>query len=365
MARAIELSRMGYPAPNPRVGCVLVRDGKIVGEGFHALAGGSHAEVAALLDAGPKSEQATTYVTLEPCDHVGRTGPCSVALIDAGVCRVIYAVADPNPKAKGGAARLREAGVAVDGGLLESEAAVINERFLTAMRLHRPFVIVKAAITLDGRIALPSGESQWITGESARLAGRWLRKEMGAVLVGPGTVLADDPHLTPDVPGYDWIPPANFARVVLDPRLEIPSSARVFDAAAPTLHVVPEHGKPTRAEGGSSLRLPLENGRFPIPLLLEKLFELGHTGLLVEGGGRTIGSFFQAGCVDAIELFVAPKVLGEGPSWVEAFKIPGLGDAPEFKVKSTERLGDDLHLSLRKAISSPPLAGEDLPRPRG
>jgi diaminohydroxyphosphoribosylaminopyrimidine deaminase/5-amino-6-(5-phosphoribosylamino)uracil reductase len=285
---------------------------------------------------------------------------------------VVYAVSDPNPKAQGGADRLRHAGINVQEGIFAKEAANVNERFLVAMRTQRPFVMVKAAMSLDGRISLPSGESQWITGSSARYEGRKLRGEMGSVLVGPGTVLADDPHLT----AVDSETGAYFTgmradeygvvtRVVLDPRTELPPAARVFDDAAPTLHVVPEHGKPTRAEVGSSLRLPLQDGRFPIPLLLERLFELGHTGVLVEGGGRTIGSFFQAGCVDAIELFVAPKVLGSGTSWVEAFEIEGLSAAPEFKVRSVERVGEDLHLSLRKAISSPPLPGEDLPRPRG
>lgn len=231
-------------------------------------------------------------------------------------------------------------------------ATKANERFLESMGLRRPFVTVKAGVGLDGRIGLPNGESKWITGHQARHVARTLRGEMGAVLVGPGTVLADDPHLTGFEPEsgafYQGMPPEEYGvavRIVLDPRAELPTTARVFDNAAPTIHVLP--GQDTRAEGGSSLRLPLENGRFPIPLLLEKLFELGHTGLLVEGGGRTIGSFFQAGCVDAIELFIAPKVLGEGPSWVEAFKIPELADAPEFKVRTIERFGDDVHLSLR------------------
>lgn len=339
MARAIELSRRGFPAPNPHVGCVIVRDGAIVGEGYHRLAGLPHAEVEALTEAGDSARGATAYVTLEPCSHHGRTPPCTGALIAAGVSRVVYAVDDPNPRAGGGAQRLRDAGIEVEGGLLAEQAAAANERFLFAMRMNRPFVTVKAGIGLDGRIALPSGESKWITSEEARECARRLRADMGAVLVGPGTVLADDPHLT-----YAG---GSVARVVLDPRDELPPAARVFDEAAPTLHVVPKCLTSPVGARGSMLELPLEDGRFPIPLLLHRLFEMGQTGLLVEGGGRTIGSFFAAGCVDAIELFVAPKVLGAGPSWVEGLILPSLAEAPEFRMSRLEALGDDLWISLR------------------
>ncbi len=343
MARAIDLSRRGFPAPNPHVGCVIVKDGAIVGEGYHRLAGQAHAEVEALAVAGEDARGATAYVTLEPCNHHGRTPPCTGALITAGVARVVYAVDDPNPRAGGGGGRLRDAGLDVVGGLLAGAAASVNERFLTAMRQRRPFVTVKAGISLDGRIALPSGESKWITSEEARECARRLRADMGAVLVGPGTVLADDPSLT-----YSSLP---VVRVILDPRREIPGAARVFDEAAPTLHVVPS----TSAEAmGSVMELPLVQGRFPVPALLEKLFELGHTGLLVEGGGRTIGSFFAAGCVDAIELFLAPKVLGGGRSWVEGLNLPTLADAPEFRISRLEALGDDLWISLRPHTGETP-----------
>lgn len=344
MARAIELSRRGFPAPNPHVGCVIVRDGSIVGEGYHRLAGQPHAEVEALREAGDAARGATAYVTLEPCSHHGRTPPCTGALIAAGVARVVYAVDDPNPRAGGGAQRLRDAGIEVEGGLLADQAAASNEQFLFAMRRNRPFVTVKAGIGLDGRIALPSGESKWITSEEARECARRLRADMGAVLVGPGTVLADDPHLT--------YPGGSVVRVVLDPRRELPPTARVFDDAAETLHVVPPSppsplSPPFIGAKGGVVELPLDDGRFPIPLLLQRLFEMGQTGLLVEGGGRTIGSFFAAGCVDAIELFLAPKVLGGGPSWVEGLTLPSLADAPEFRIARLEALGDDLWISLR------------------
>lgn len=347
MARAIELSRRGFPAPNPHVGCVIVRDGAIVGEGYHRLAGQPHAEVEALASAGDAARGATAYVTLEPCSHHGRTPPCTGALIAAGVARVVYAVDDPNPRAGGGAQRLRDAGIAVEAGLLADQAAAANERFLSAMRLSRPFVTVKAGIGLDGRIALPSGESKWITSEEARECARRLRADMGAVLVGPGTVLADDPHLT-----YAG---GSVVRVVLDPRCELPSSARVFDEAASTLHVVPAADpSPPIGAKGSVVELPVENGRFPIPLLLQRLFEMGQTGLLVEGGGRTIGSFFATGCVDAIELFMAPKVLGAGRSWVEGLNLSSLAEAPEFRISRLEALGDDLWISLRPSSGETP-----------
>lgn len=354
MERAIELSREGIPAPNPHVGCVIVQKGEIVGEGFHVAAGFDHAEVMALLRARTRAKDATLYVTLEPCNHHGRTPPCTDAILQAGVSRVVFATEDPNPKATGGASRLRDAGVNVEGGLLAEEAAQINERFLTAMRLRKPFVMVKAGISIDGRIALPSGDSQWITGEEARERAHWLRGQMGAILVGPGTVVSDDPWLTmryrEDSHDTALLSKVQPTRIVLDPRADLAPTARVFDSAAPTIRVLPESPTPQpppRQSGEGELRLPLREGRFPIPMLLQRLFELGHTGVLVEGGGRTIGSFFQAGCVDAIELFVAPKVLGDGPSWVEGFGIDRLADAPEFKVRSIERVGDDLHMSLR------------------
>lgn len=346
MARAIDLSRNGTPTPGAHVGCVLVRDAEIVGEGFFKFPGQPHAEVMALSQAGERARGATAYVTLEPCNHEGRTGPCSLALLDAGIAKVVYAVDDPNPRAQGGAQRLRDAGVVVEAGLLAEEAAEANERFLTAMRLRRPFVTVKAAASLDGRIALPSGESRWITGEEARRAAHALRQEMGAVLIGPGTALADNPSLTVR---YGNVDPSAVkpTRVILDPRGELPTSLAVFDSAAPTLHVVP----PGFASHAERLELPLEGGHFSIASLLEALFDQKLTGLLVEGGGSVIGSFFAEGFVDAVELFMAPRVLGAGPTWVEGFVSPGL-DMTRFRLKSSARLGDDIWLSLRPLLPS-------------
>lgn len=322
MRRAIALSRRGFPAPNPHVGCVLVRDGQIVGEGFHRYAGAPHAEAMALSVAGEAARGATAYVTLEPCNHYGRTPPCSEGLLKADVARVVVACADPNPRAAGGAQRLREAGVPVEIGVLESEAAAANEQFLFAIQRKRPYVVVKAAASLDGRIALPSGESQWITGAAARREGHRVRAELGAVLVGRRTVELDDPHLTARIPGVHNPP----LRVVLDPHARLTGKERVFDGAAPTRHVT---------------------GTIDLRDLLQDLFKNGVTGLLVEGGATTIAGFVRQGLVDAYELFVAPKLLGDGPAWIQGLDLPRLADAPQLRIESVKRVGPDLRISAR------------------
>lgn len=320
MARAVELSARGFPAPNPHVGCVLVRDGVAVGEGWHEHAGGPHAEAMALSNAGEAARGATAYVTLEPCNHYGRTPPCSEALVRAGVERVVIACPDPNPRAAGGAERLREAGIPVEIGVLQKLAAGANRPWLTAMRLKRPYVVIKAAVSLDGRIALPSGESKWITGEKAREAAHRLRAECGAVLVGRRTVELDDPQLTARIPGVFNQP----TRIVLDPENKLKGTERIFDDQAPTRHIT---------------------GEIDLPQLLADLFGAGYTGLLVEGGGTTIAGFITARLVDAFELFLAPKVLGDGPSWITGLHLEGLPDAPAFSITGIKRLGDDLQVS--------------------
>ncbi|HWD38321.1 MAG TPA: bifunctional diaminohydroxyphosphoribosylaminopyrimidine deaminase/5-amino-6-(5-phosphoribosylamino)uracil reductase RibD [Fimbriimonas sp.] len=320
MRRAIRLSRKGFPAPNPHVGCVIVKDGEIVGEGYHDHAGGPHAEIVALRQAGEAAKGADVYVTLEPCNHVGRTGPCSLALIQAEVSRVFVACPDPNPRAQGGADTLRSTGIPVEVGLLEQQAAAENLPFLTAMRLSRPYVVVKSAAGLDGRSALPSGESKWITGEAARRQGRRLRAECGAVLVGYRTVLADDPQLTARIRGAVNQP----LRVVLDPHARLSGSENVFDDGARTKRIT---------------------GMIDLPRILEDLFNEGVTGLLVEGGARTIGHFFQEKLVDRLELFMAPKLLGEGPSWLEGLRIETLGEAPACKIQRVRRIGHDIQVT--------------------
>lgn len=336
MARAVRLSRRGFPAPNPHVGCVLVRDGAVVGEGWHRFAGGPHAEAEALAQAGDRARGATAYVTLEPCNHHGRTPPCSAALAAARVRRVVVACRDPNPVAAGGLESLRQAGIEVQVGLLAKEAEEANWRFLTAMRRKRPAVVGKIAVSADGRIALPGGESRWITGPAARRAGHRLRAEMGAVLVGRATAEVDDPSLTARIPGVRNQP----LRVVLDPELRLPPGLRLFDGSAPSLRVA---GEPFEAD----LTVPrVADGGLDLEALLAELFARGQTGLLVEGGARTLGAFLRAGLVDRLELFVAPKLLLDGLPAVLARAADSLDAAPCGRWLSARRVGSDLRLTL-------------------
>lgn len=333
MRRAIALSRRGWPAPNPHVGCVLAQGDTLVGEGYHRRAGEDHAEVMALKAAGASAKGATAYVTLEPCNHTGRTGPCSHALLMAGVTRVVYAVSDPNPHAAGGHAYLESHGVRVEVGLLAAEAERVNEVFLWSERTGLPFVCLKAGVSLDGRIALPSGESQWITGETSRRAVQRLRAKMGAVLVGPRTAALDNPSLLPRFRGAPEV-----VRVVLDSRGNLPSSLQVFDGKPRTIHVVPK-GAPCHAE-----RLELEATSDPAALLAE-LKRRGMRGLLVEGGAQTHALFLPF--ARRIELFVSGVALGAGPAWLGDYGVAQLGEARRFKVDRVTRLGEDVRLCLR------------------
>ncbi len=316
MRQAIDLSRQGFTAPNPHVGCVIVRDGVVVGTGFHDHAGGAHAEVVALQAAGEAARGADVYVTLEPCVHHGRTPPCTEALIAAGVRRVFVAVADPNPRAGGGVQVLREAGIEVEVGQCGEEAAAANEPFLFAHREARPFVAVKAAITLDGYLARPDGTSQWITGPGAREEGHRLRARMGAVCVGRATVEQDNPALTARVPGVVNQP----LRVILDPTAMLPRTATVF-ADENHWHVT---------------------GSVDLHAILAGLRERGHIGLLVEGGGHTIGSFLRADLVDRIHLFVAPTLFLEGRTWTGTG--PAVDITERFKLRRTHSWGPDIEL---------------------
>ena len=331
MKRAITLAKRGFPAPNPHVGCVIAHGADIVGEGYHHYAGGHHAEVDALLAAGDLARNGTAYVTLEPCNHYGRTPPCSEALIRAGVARVVVANRDPNPRAVGGVERLLEAGIKVDTGLLQEAAAKANQQFLSAMKLRRPVIVLKAGMSLDGRIALPSGESKWITGQEARRQAHRLRVECGAVLVGRRTVELDDPSLTARIPGVRNQP----LRVVLDPAHKLDARYKVFDASAPTLHLT-----------NGALGLTVHKQGFDLQEVCQALFEKGVMGLLIEGGAHTSARFLQAGLVDRIELFVAPKVLGSGTAWVDGLAIENLALAPEFEITRLKKLKADLQISL-------------------
>lgn len=345
MARAIALAAKGYPAPNPRVGCVLLRAGDVVGEGWHAYAGGPHAEAMALQMAGERARGATALVTLEPCNHTGRTPPCSQALIAAGVRRVVAAVRDPNPKAAGGLEALRVAGVEVELGLGAEGAERVNAPWLTAVRRQRPYVCLKAACSLDGRIALPSGESRWITGPAARREGHRLRAEMGAVLVGRRTVELDDPLLTVRLGPRS--PVVNQPlRVVLDPSARLAATYRLFCDGLPTLRFVATG----RAEREGDAELPAPEGRFDPVAVLGALYARGVTGLLVEGGGQTHAAFLPL--ADRLELFVGNVALGAGPAWLEGLLAADLAGCPRFSLQRAKRLGPDLRLSYAREASA-------------
>jgi diaminohydroxyphosphoribosylaminopyrimidine deaminase/5-amino-6-(5-phosphoribosylamino)uracil reductase len=321
MREAISLSRNGFPAPNPHVGCVIVRDGLVVGRGFHDYAGGPHAEAVALTDAGEAAEGADVYVTLEPCNHTGRTPPCAQALIRARVKRVFIACLDPNPRAAGGIQSLSETGINVRVGLLAEEAIAANRQFMSAVQMGRPVVTLKSAVSLDSKIALVSGESKWITGPEARLAAHRLRAESGSVLVGYKTVMQDDPELTARVPGVVNQP----VRIVVDPHCALRGGERVFNNAAPTIHIT--------------------TPQIDLKSLLESLYGRGINGVLVEGGAGTIRRFVETGLVDRLELFVAPILMGEGLNWTEGLTFPTLAETPRLQIESVERLGSDIQIS--------------------
>ena len=315
MQRALKLAQLaeGDTSPNPMVGCVIVdAEGNIVGEGYHHKAGEPHAEVNALAEAKKLAQGATAYVTLEPCAHYGRTGPCCVALARAGIKKVVVACTDPNPKVAGqGIEYLRLQGIEVVTGVCEKEALRLNERFFTWITKQRPFITLKYAMTLDGKIATETGDSKWITGEEARTFAHRLRKQHDAVLVGIGTVLADDPELTTRL-----VRGKNPVRVVLDSKLRISLMATILNPAAETIIFTGSDADVVKGEALAALpnvdvvRLPLAEGKLPIAQVVQKLAERGITSLLVEGGSSVHGAFFDAGLADRVCAFIAPKLIG-------------------------------------------------------
>lgn len=353
MRRALDLAARarGRTSPNPMVGAVLVRDGEIVGEGFHAYAGSDHAEVVALDEAEGAVAGATLYVSLEPCCHHGRTPPCVEAIAHAGIRRVVVACQDPNPAVNGqGVAALRAAGLPVDVGVLAEEAARLNEAFFTQIRTGRPFVILKTAASLDGKIATRTGESRWITGESARRHVHRLRNEVDAVLVGIGTVLRDDPLLTTRLGIADQRDPA---RVIVDNLARLPLRAKVVNRAstAPTLLAVSQMAPREKLEvleregvqvivvDGSPRRVSLER-------LMEKLGKLGFLSVMVEGGAEINASALREGIVDKILLFLAPMLIGgkSTPTAVGGDGIEALSQAVRLRDVRIERFDDDILL---------------------
>jgi diaminohydroxyphosphoribosylaminopyrimidine deaminase/5-amino-6-(5-phosphoribosylamino)uracil reductase len=344
MRRAIALAArgLGTTSPNPVVGCLLLdAEGEVVGEGFHAYAGGPHAEIVALAQAGERARGGTAVVTLEPCNHVGRTGPCSQALITAGVRRVVIAVDDPTPIASGGAVTLRAAGVQVETGVRRMDAEEGNIAWLTAVRRGRPYVIWKFAATLDGRSAAADGTSQWITSAPARTDVHTLRSTVDAIVAGVGTVVADDPQLTVRDLKDGTLAIKQPLRVVVDSDGRTPEKARVRDAAAPTWIV-------TKREVGAG-----PDGRVDLSALLAALFGRGIRAVLLEGGPTLAGAFLAAGLVDQVIGYIAPKLLGAGTSALVDAGVGTIGDAIELDLTDIAQIGSDLRFtaSLRQKES--------------
>ncbi len=357
MGEALELARRGLftTHPNPRVGCVLARDTAVVGRGFHAYAGGPHAEVGALGEAGLAAKGATAYVTLEPCSHQGRTAPCADALIAANVARVIYAHDDPNPLVAGkGRQRLLDAGIAVDVGLMRAEARALNPGYLSRHERGRVFLRSKIAISLDGRTALQNGESKWISGESARAEVQHLRARSSAILTGIGTVLRDDPRLDVRIePGPDVDmrpPPADSmqpARVILDGRLRLPPGARVFRQGGP-VHVICADENATDLAGATLHRVAAGPGGVNLAEVMAILLQLEFNEVLVEAGATLNGSLLAAGLVDELIVYMAPHLLGEGGrALANVGVLDDMSQRMDFAIMDVTAVGDDLRLTLK------------------
>ena len=353
MLMALELARRaeGYTSPNPMVGAVVVQADRVVGRGFHEAAGRPHAEVNAIDDAAAKARGATLYVTLEPCNHTGRTPPCTEKILSAGIRRVVVAMADPNPSVAGGGARyLQQHGVSVIMGVCESEARGLNEAFITYVTTGRPFVILKWAATLDGRLATRSGDSRWVTGTLARQRVHQLRHGVDAILVGVGTVKCDNPQLTTRLEqggqGKDPL------RIVLDTRISISLDAKLLHhrSSAETLIVCGPDTDPHRMAALQKcpavrvMTCPVTKGGIDLDALMARLGGMMVTSLLIEGGAKVHGSALAAGIVDKVMLFYAPKILG-GDDGVPVVRGTGpelMAQAKPIKALAVTRLGDDV-----------------------
>jgi diaminohydroxyphosphoribosylaminopyrimidine deaminase/5-amino-6-(5-phosphoribosylamino)uracil reductase len=356
MARALELARRGLYStpPNPAVGCVLVRDGEAVGEGWHERAGEPHAEVMALRAAGERARGADAYVTLEPCSHQGRTGPCVDALLQAGVRRVVAAMRDPNPHVNGqGLERLERAGVTTVSGVLEDEARDINRGFIARMTRSRPWVTLKMASSLDGRAALADGRSQWITGEEARADVQRLRARASAIVTGIGTVLADDPRLTVRDPALE-LRGRRPLRVVLDAALRVPLDAQLLATDAPTLVITAaefvngRQAEALRSRGATVESIASSDGHLDLRVLMARLAALECGEVLVESGPTVAGAFVTADLVDELVLYCAPTLLGHtARASFELAPLQSLDMKPGFDFRGVAPVGRDVRLTLR------------------
>ena len=348
MQRAIEIAARGrYTChPNPRVGCVIVKDDKVVGQGWHARTGDAHAEVNALADAGELSRGATAYVSLEPCDHVGKTPPCTRALLDAGVAEVICAMQDPNPEVAGrGFKTLTAAGVTVRNGLLADEAQALNRGFVSRMQRNQPFVRLKIAASLDGATAMKSGESKWITGDLAREDVQRLRAESGAIMTGIGTVLEDDPSLTVRDNSLTDVQPT---RVVVDSKLRMPASAKMLSLPGATrVYCVDDTKREALESAGASIHVARKaQSSVDLKQVLADLATVGINDLLVEAGPTLTGALLEGGLVDELVIYQAPHIMGsntrgmfETPAWSH------LSDRIELNVSNVQTIGRDMRIT--------------------
>ena len=355
MAEALQLAAKGRwtTAPNPAVGCLLVKNGQVIGRGFHQVAGSPHAEIHALREAGEQARGATAYVTLEPCSHHGRTGPCADALIAAGIKNLVCAMSDPNPMVSGqGFAKLLAAGIDCKSGLMSAEAEQLNRGFLKRMRTGKPFVTVKLGMSLDGRIALGNGVSQWITGEAARRDVQRLRAGVQAIITGRGTLLADNPKLTVRLSDQEW--PAEVRecrkaplRVLLDSSASMSASHHLADGSAPTLVFQcaerPAHW-PAHLQNIQLERIELES-------VLDELGRRGCNDVLVEAGPTLSGAFVAAGLVDELCLYMAPMAIGQaGKAALQLPSFTQIADCPRFTLADCRQIGEDLRLTYRPAL---------------
>ncbi|HTP40254.1 MAG TPA: bifunctional diaminohydroxyphosphoribosylaminopyrimidine deaminase/5-amino-6-(5-phosphoribosylamino)uracil reductase RibD [Steroidobacteraceae bacterium] len=360
MRHALGLAALGMNStdPNPRVGCVLVRDGKVVGEGWHERAGEGHAEARALQHAGGAAAGATAYVTLEPCAAQGRTPPCTQALIGAGIRRVIFAAGDPNPRMRGGAEQLRQAGIDVREGLLAAEARALNPGFFKRNEQGLPWVRVKLGASLDGRTALASGESRWITSNEARHDTQLYRARSSAVLSGIGTVLADDPALNVRLKGANRQPLC----VILDSQLRTPIGARLLNRAGAKLifcagdnsgqvdAVLAERRAALEARGVRIEEVPGAGGALDLQVVLRRLAQLECNELWVEAGARLAGAFIAANLVDELIVYIAPSLMGhQARPLAELPVLEHLQDRPQFTFTDVTRVGSDVRLTLARA----------------
>ncbi|WP_312326536.1 bifunctional diaminohydroxyphosphoribosylaminopyrimidine deaminase/5-amino-6-(5-phosphoribosylamino)uracil reductase RibD [Stenotrophomonas sp.] len=348
MAHALRLAERGRftTRPNPMVGCVIAHNDRVVGEGWHQRTGGPHAEVFALRQAGEEARGATAYVTLEPCAHYGRTPPCALALIEAGVSRVVAAMRDPFPKVDGGGfTLLREAGIEVAEGLMAAQARELNLGFLSRFERGRPWLRVKLAASLDGRTAMADGSSKWITGAAAREDVQHWRARAGAILTGADTVLADDPQLNVRLADTEVIPPL---RVVLDSRLRSLECARVREGGAPTLYLHDASVSAPDAADAEFASVPSVDGRLDLPAVLALLADRGINEVHTEAGATLCGALLAGGWVDELLLYQAPTLLGEqGRPLLTGLGIHAMEQQRRLRLVDQRQVGDDLRLLLR------------------